>query len=89
MSDDQRTDAASGGGADEAGAPDTGAGGTAAPGGGTEGAGGTYPAEKLDLGSAPIGTSRGIPAGGLISRYVRRGGDGPRRAPVAVGRACG
>ncbi len=60
MSDDGRTDAATGGGADESGAPDTdaagGAGGTAAPGGGTEGAGGTYPAEKLDLGG---GTSDG------------------------------
>ena len=56
MSDDQRTDAASGGGADEAGAPDTGAGGTATPGGGTAGAGGTYPAETLDLGG---GTSDG------------------------------
>jgi hypothetical protein len=60
MSDDGRTDAATGGGDDEAGAPDTdapgttGAGGTAAP--GTTGAGGTYPAEKLDLGG---GTSDG------------------------------
>ncbi|MCA1599925.1 MAG: hypothetical protein LC769_13115 [Chloroflexi bacterium] len=60
MSDDGRTDVATGGGADASGAPDTdaagGAGGTAAPGGGTEGAGGTYPAEKLDLGG---GTSDG------------------------------
>jgi len=56
MSDDGRTDATTGGGADAAGAPDTGAaggaGGTAAPGA----AGGTYPAEKLDLGG---GTSDG------------------------------
>ncbi len=62
MSDDGRTDAATGGGADEAGAPDADAGGTAtpggtaAPGGGTEGTGGSYPAEKLDLGG---GTSDG------------------------------
>jgi len=66
MSDDGRTDAATSGGDgdDEAGAPG-GARGTDAPGGargtdapdaGTEGAGGTYPAEKLDLGG---GTSDG------------------------------
>lgn len=62
MSDDQRTNAAPDG-KDGAGAPDTGAasgaGGTAAP--GAEGPGGTYPAEKLDLGG---GTSDGdSPAG--------------------------
>ncbi len=63
MSDDQRTDAATSGGDDGAGAPDTdaagSASGTAAP--GAEGPGGTYPAEKLDLGG---GTSDGdTPAG--------------------------
>jgi len=60
MSDDGRTDAAPAGGEEAGGAPDAGApggvGGTAAPGGGAEGAGGTYPAEKLDLGG---GTSDG------------------------------
>ncbi len=60
MSNNGRTDVATSGGADEPGEPDTdaagGAGGTAAPGGGTEGAGGTYPAEKLNLGG---GTSDG------------------------------
>jgi len=60
MSEDQRTETATGGGDDAGGAPDTGAadgaGGTAAPGGGAEGAEGTYPAEKLDLGG---GTSDG------------------------------
>ncbi len=59
MSDDGRTDAATGGGADAVGAPDTdaasGAGETAAP-GAAAGAGGTYPAEKLDLSG---GTSDG------------------------------
>ncbi len=63
MSDDQRTEAATGGSDDGAGAPDTGAaggaGGPAAP--GAEGPSGTYPAEKLDLGG---GTSDGdTPAG--------------------------
>ena len=60
MSDDQRTDAATGGGDDANVAPDTdatgGAGETAAPSGGAEGTEGTYPAEKLDLGG---GTSDG------------------------------
>jgi len=69
MSDDGRTDAAPAGGEEAGGATDAGApggvggtaapggvGGTAAPGGGAEDAGGTYPAEKLDLGG---GTSDG------------------------------
>ncbi len=65
MSNDGRTDAATGGGADKAGAPDTDTGGTAAPGGGTEGTGGSYPAEKLDLSG---GTSDGdTPDGGTPS----------------------
>ncbi len=67
MSDDGRTDAATGGsdgddagGAADAGAPG-GARGTDAPDAGTEGPEGTYPAEKLDLsggtsdGDTPVG----------------------------------